>query len=100
MWCAAVDRSGQKVQHVQLTNCIWRSGNNARKGLMHCCRRSCCPRRSCYHFIQLHGLKNQYMVVVINYGLVRWWLELCEVVLPSPHEIENSWFTSKSIRHR
>jgi len=59
MWCAAVDRSGQKVQHVQLTNCIWRSGNNARKGLMHCCRRSCCPRRSCYHFIQLHGLKNQ-----------------------------------------
>ena len=79
MWCAwwllwevitipacAVDRSGQKVQHVQLTNCIWRLGNNARKGLAHCCRCSCCPRQSCCplcshcnHCIQLHGLQIQ-----------------------------------------
>ncbi len=108
MWCAwwllwevitipacAVDRSGQKVQHVQLTNCTWRSGNNARKGLMRCCRRSCCPHQSCCPFavvatIALNCMVFTSVVVVINYGLVLWWLKLGEVVLPSPHEIEHA----------
>ena len=57
---------------------------------MHCCHRSCCPRRSCYHCIQLHGIQIQYHNCYQLYGLVLWWLELGEVVLPSPHTREQA----------